>query len=178
MTQPAATPLKPRKASAAAAGRASPGAADPAVDYTLLPSLVGYRLRRAQLAVFQHFARTMQARLGRERLSPGEFGVLSLIEANPGLSQTALAAAIGTDRSTMVPILDRLERRGLVERRAVPLDRRRHALALGEQGRKLLAKFREAVLGHEQRIAAGLSHAERELLLSLLERLRRQADQS
>lgn len=178
MTDPAATASKPRKPRAKLASIEPPAGADATIDFTLLPSLVGYRLRRAQLAVFQHFARTMQARLGRERLSPGEFGVLSLIDANPGLSQTALAAAIGTDRSTMVPILDRLERRGLIERRIVPGDRRRHALALGEQGRKLLAKFREAVLAHEQRIAADLSPAERELLLSLLERLRQQADQS
>jgi len=178
MTEPASPAAKPRKSRVKKpeAAKTAPGL--PAVDYTLLPSLVGYRLRRAQLAVFQHFAHTMQARLGRDRLSPGEFGVLNLIDANPGLSQTALAAAIGTDRSTMVPILDRLERRGLIERRAVPGDRRRHALALGEHGGKLLGKFREAVLAHEQRIAADLSPAERELLLSLLERLRRQADQS
>lgn len=178
MSDPAATASKARKPRPKIASDEPLAVAEAAIDFTLLPSLVGYRLRRAQLAVFQHFARTMQARLGRERLSPGEFGVLSLIDANPGLSQTALAAAIGTDRSTMVPILDRLERRGLVERRTVPGDRRRHALALGEQGRKLLARFREAVLAHEQRIAADLSPAERELLLSLLERLRQQADQS
>ena len=178
MTAPAATTARSRKPRPKADGPESASDAELGIDYTLLPNLVGYRLRRAQLAVFQHFARTMQARLGRDRLSPGEFGVLSLIEANPGLSQTALAAAIGTDRSTMVPILDRLEIRALVERRAVPGDRRRHALALGEQGRKLLAKFRDAVLAHEQRITADLSPAERELLLSLLERLRGQAEQS
>jgi DNA-binding MarR family transcriptional regulator len=178
MTAPAATTARSRKSRPKADAAESASGTDLAIDYTLLPNLVGYRLRRAQLAVFQHFARTMQARLGRDRLSPGEFGVLSLIEANPGLSQTALAAAIGTDRSTMVPILDRLEKRALVERRAVPGDRRRHALALGEQGRKLLAKFRDAVLAHEQRITADLSPSERELLLSLLERLRGQAEQS
>ena len=50
----------------------------------------------------------MAEAMGADRVSPGEFGVLVLIEANSGINQTALAAAVGADRSTMVPILDRL----------------------------------------------------------------------
>lgn len=145
-------------------------------QYDLLPDLIGYGLRRAQLAVFQHFARSMGQAMGADRISPGEFGVLVLIDANPNINQTALAEAVGADRSTMVPILDRLERRGLIERRPVPGDRRAHALALGEVGRKRMDEFRATVRQHEQRIGEGLSAAERATLLDLLRRLRKAAE--
>jgi DNA-binding MarR family transcriptional regulator len=114
--------------------------------------------------------------MGTDRISPGEFGVLVLIDANPNINQTALAEAVGADRSTMVPILDRLERRGLIERRPVPGDRRAHALALGEVGRKRMDEFRATVREHEKRIGEGLSAAERATLLDLLRRLRKAAE--
>lgn len=145
-------------------------------DYDLLPGLVGYGLRRAQLAVFQHFARSMSQAPGGDRVSPGEFGVLVLIEANAGINQTALAEAVGADRSTMVPILDRLEKRGLIERRPVPGDRRAHALALGETGRKRMDEFRATVREHEKKIGAGMSASERAMLIELLGRLRKAAE--
>ena len=107
-------------------------ASPPPIDRGLLTGLVGFALRRAQFAVFRDFGRAM-ADLPVP-LSPGEFGILVLVERNPELSQTALARAIGVDRSTLVPILDRLERHGLVARKAAPRDRRRHALALGRRG--------------------------------------------
>lgn len=173
-----------RKASAGGSQKASENraprpAAKPArapADYDLLPELVGYGLRRAQLAVFQHFARAMAETMGADRVSPGEFGVLALIEANSGINQTSLATAVGADRSTMVPILDRLEKRGLIERRKVPGDRRAHALALGDVGRKRMAEFRATVRAHEARITAGMSADERALLIDLLGRLRKAAE--
>ncbi len=150
------------------------------IDYDLLQSLLGYALRRTQLAVFQHFAKSMGAGAGDakgdDRVSPGEFGVLALVEANPGINQTSLANAVGADRSTMVPIIDRLERRGLVERQAKPGDRRAHALRLAKSGKERMGRFRATVLEHEGKIGSGLNAAERQLLLDLLRRLRRASE--
>jgi len=130
--------------------------------------------------VFQHFARSMTARSGDAkgdgRVSPGEFGVLVLVEANPGINQTKLANAVGADRSTMVPIIDRLERRGLLERQAMPGDRRAHALRLAKSGMERMQRFRATVIEHERRIGLNLSAAERAVLLDLLRRLRRAAE--
>ncbi len=75
---------------------------DNPLDRGVLPSLLGYVLRRTQSAVFADFAATF-ARAG-EALTPGEFGLLVLVERNAGLSQMALARALGIDRSTLVPI--------------------------------------------------------------------------
>lgn len=149
--------------------RRTPSVPSP-IDRGLLPELVGYALRRAQFAVFRDFGRAMAGL--PVPLSPGEFGILVLVERNPALSQTALARAIGVDRSTLVPILDRLEQHGLVARKAAPRDRRRHALALGRRGARLMAGYVAAVRKHERRIQRQLGPREAAQLLRLLDRLR------
>lgn len=133
----------------------------------LLPGLLGYQLRRAQRAVFDDFA----AAIGELEVSPGLFGMLVIIEANPGLKQTELAHAARLDRSSLVPALDKLEARGLVTRRASAEDRRVNGLWLTSGGTALLRKLKQRVAHHEQRLARNLSTEEREALVALLQRL-------
>jgi len=140
------------------------------LDRGVLPSLLGYVLRRTQSAVFADFAGTF-AKAG-ETLTPGEFGLLILVERNSGLSQMALARALGIDRSTLVPILNRLQARGLLVRRASPSDGRTHALGLTPAGEKALAKYARLVKAHEKRIASRLSATEARTLIELLEKVR------
>ncbi len=66
------------------------------IDLGVLPDLLGYQLRRAQLLVFQSFSKYLQAR----QVTPTQFAVLVLIGANPGLTQRVLSEAVGTDQST------------------------------------------------------------------------------
>jgi DNA-binding MarR family transcriptional regulator len=137
------------------------------ISLGILPTLLGYQLRRAQLAVFGNFAETV----GADELTPGQFGVLVVIDANPGLSQTRLGNALGVDRSTVVAVIDRLEARGLVVRQDAPQDRRSHALYLSRDGKAALARLTERVCAHEDAIARALSHEERTLLIALLQRV-------
>ncbi len=132
-----------------------------ALDPGALPGLLGYRLRLAQQVVFSDFAANVQG------LSPGRVGLLILIDANPGVTQSRLAEAARRDRSTMVGVLDQLEGRGLVERRR-GADRRTNGLWLTRSGRALLARALRSIAAHERRIAARLSAAERRQLLALL----------
>ncbi|MDT3734761.1 MAG: MarR family transcriptional regulator [Denitratisoma sp.] len=134
----------------------------------LLPGLIGYQLRLAQLAVFGDFA----AELKDFDISPGRFGVLVLISANPGMTQSLLASATQLDRSTMVAVIDQLEARGLVERRASPTDRRSNALVLTAEGEKLLRQLKRRIKQHETRIAAAMTPAETAKLVDLLTRIR------
>lgn len=140
------------------------------LDRGVLPSLLGYALRRTQSAVFADFAATFAG--AGEALTPGEFGLLVLVERNAGLSQMALARALGIDRSTLVPILDRLQGRGLLVRRRSPTDGRTHALGLTPAGIKALTRFVQLVRRHEKRIAGNLSTAETRALIDLLEKVR------
>ena len=134
----------------------------------LLPGLIGYQMRLAQLAVFDDFA----ADLKEFDISPGRFGVLVLISANPGMTQSLLAAATQLDRSTMVAVIDQLEARHLVERRASPTDRRSNALVLTAEGEKLLRQLKRRIKQHEARIAAAMTPAETAKLVDLLTRIR------
>lgn len=114
------------------------------LDRGVLPMLLGYVLRRTQSAVFADFASTFQA----------------------------AGAALGIDRSTLVPILDRLQARGLLVRRRSPTDGRTHALMLTPSGNKALGRFTTLVRRHEKRIGSGLSTAETRTLIGLLEKVR------
>ena len=143
------------------------GAHGSAVDRGLLTGLIGFHLRLAQIAVFRDFAAT----LGVLDLTPGIFAVLVLIEANTGLKQTELANAVGLDRSSMVPVIDNLERRGLVRRQAVATDRRANALRLTAAGSALLKKAKRLVAAHEARLAENLAAGERVALVAMLDRI-------
>jgi DNA-binding MarR family transcriptional regulator len=130
----------------------------------VLPTLLGYRLRRAQQAVFRDFAS------GVAEISPGRAGMLLLIDANPGVTQGSLALAVGLDRSTMVGVIDALESRRLVERRRGD-DRRTNGLWLTANGRAFVARMKRRIEQHERRVASHLTAAERAQLLALLEKL-------
>ncbi|MEM7443308.1 MAG: MarR family transcriptional regulator [Pseudomonadota bacterium] len=138
-----------------------------AIKGGLLPGLIGYNVRRAQIAIFQKF----RAATAAFDLTPGQFGVLVLIDSNEGLSQSELGEALGIDRSTMVAVIDRLEARGLVVRAPSPSDRRSYALKLSDEGASLLAEITPAVLAHERAMAASLTAEEQQTLTALLAKL-------
>ncbi len=137
------------------------------LDHGVLPDLIGYQLRLAQIAVFRDFERTV----GNLGISPGRFGVLVLVDANPGITQSRLAEAVGLDRSTLVPVLDGLERRDLLERRQ-GTDRRTNGLWLTPNGKRFLGRVKRRIAAHEERLLTGMSAKERDQLVSLLARLR------
>lgn len=143
-----------------------PEAGEDGLDYGPLPRLIGYHLRRAQAAVFAHFTENIGG-----RATPGQYGVLTLIGANPGLSQSALARAVGVERSTMVAVIDGLEGRGLVERRPSPVDRRSYALILSPAGEALLGELKVLVEAHDRKATEHLDAAGKALLVDLLRRL-------
>ena len=137
---------------------------DEALRPGALAGLLGYRLRLAQQAVFRDYASSVG------EVSPGRVGILLLVEANPGVTQSRLARAVHLDRSTMVGVIDKLEERALIERRRGE-DRRTNGLWLTRGGRTLLSRMKERIEQHERRFAARLTPAERGQLIALLEKL-------
>jgi len=140
---------------------------DNRLDHGVLPALIGYQLRLAQVAVFRDFEHTV----GELGISPGRVGVLELVSCNPGITQSRLAEAVGLDRSTLVPVLDELERRALVEPRRGE-DRRTNGLWLTLSGKRLLSRVKRRILAHERRMVSGMSERERDQLVALLTKLR------
>ena len=104
-------------------------------------------------------------------ITPVIFGVLEVLRHNKGLTQTRLANAIGLDRSSLVPLLDKLQKRNLVAREASTRDRRSNHLFLTSAGERLLAAADTRVTAHEQRILAPLSKIEIRQLFKLLTKI-------
>jgi DNA-binding MarR family transcriptional regulator len=101
--------------------------------------------------------------------APRYLGLLCVIQANPGQSQSRLAEAIALKRSSLVPILDRLEREGLVERKATENDRRSNTVWLTEQGDAVVASLLREAARHEETLCQDLSPEQRESLISSLD---------
>jgi len=137
------------------------------VDPGILEEFLGYHLRRAQSTVFDDFMKTISS----NGVTPGQFGLLILIEQNPGLNQSALARTVGIERSTMVAVIKGLEGRGLIQRRAGLNDKRSYALTVTKSGAKLLKEIKPKVRNHEKRIARSLDDEEKETLVALLRKL-------
>lgn len=135
-----------------------------AVDYGTLPNHVGYLLRLAQLRVWEDF----YGRLGDTGVSPALFSALMLVRSNPGIQQSRLGEALGVARSGAMTMTDRLERLGLVERRADPHDRRAYGLFLTKDGERRMAEFVSRVQQHDRLINQVLSPDEHRTLMQLL----------
>jgi DNA-binding MarR family transcriptional regulator len=130
-------------------------------DYTgFLMNWIAIRSRGA-------FAAELEA-LG---LRPPQFAVLSVIDAEPGLTQQALVTATGIDPSSMVQMVDSLEAAGWAERRPHESDRRKRAIHLTADGKKVLTRARTAATRVGDEAFAPLEPAEREQLHLLLRKL-------
>src|SRR3954447_21162947 len=77
-------------------------------------------------------------------LKPPHFGLLRLIAIAPGSTQQELVERSMIDPSTMVAILDELEELGLAARRPHEGDRRKHAVELTSQGKRILGRAQSA----------------------------------
>ncbi|KZN14638.1 MarR family winged helix-turn-helix transcriptional regulator [Marinomonas sp. TW1] len=142
--------------------------ADSNVDFGILNSLLGYRLRRAQMNFFSKFSEVCSD-LG---ISPGLFAVIAIVDRNPGLTQTAVAQALGNDRSAMVAAVDKLEQMDIIERRPAKNDRRSYALFMTESGKQFFSRLTNRVMEHEKAMAQRLKNdKEVDWLLGILDTL-------
>jgi len=139
------------------------------IDVGYLGEHIGYVVRRAQLAIFKDFIKT----LAPVDIRPAQYSVLIVIDRNPGLTQAELGRALAIKRANLVGMLNELERRKLARRVASPSDKRSHALHLTANGHQMLARFHRLALEHEKRATRVLDSAEKRLLLDLLGRIAR-----
>lgn len=158
---------KPPKPARARQGAKDSG--DAAIgELPVMGNIIGYKLRRAQLHVFQDFMSTF----AKQKLRPAEFSVLTLIANAPGQKQTEIAAKLGIKRANFVALMDGLERRGLAERRKAETDRRSHSLHLTEDGVRFVKKMMTIWSEHEGRLVDRLGGpVERDRLIALLDRI-------
>ncbi|MFN4272566.1 MAG: MarR family winged helix-turn-helix transcriptional regulator [Aliihoeflea sp.] len=133
-----------------------------------MDDIVGYKLRRAQLGVFQDFIESF----AKLKLRPAEFSVLAVIGRKPGQKQSEIAEQLGIKRANFVALMDGLERRGLAERRKSQHDKRSHAVHLTEAGVRFVNRMSDVWDRHESRVVEQLGGPEEKArLIALLDRL-------
>jgi DNA-binding MarR family transcriptional regulator len=148
--------------------KVAPAPADaPALDQGNLLSLVGYNCRQAYLSIVPYFGK----RMAKYDLRPAEYTVITLVNANPNMTQKQLSQAINVSPPNLATLLDRLEARGLVQRQRNPNDKRSQTLVLTTEGRSLCKKADKTVLELENEATSMLSDAERAELLRLLQKI-------
>jgi DNA-binding MarR family transcriptional regulator len=100
-----------------------------------------------------------------------DYAVLVSLEDGPAPTQSELAAAVGRDKTRLIPILDRLEARGLLRRTPDPADRRNRVVSLTAAGRELVGSCRAAIRETEAEFLADLDPDERATFVAVLDRL-------
>ncbi|MDP3670445.1 MAG: MarR family transcriptional regulator [Telluria sp.] len=142
-------------------------AADQPLNQDLLLSLVGYNCRRTYLTIMPLF----EKRMDKYALRAVDFSVLSLLNANPNITQKRLSQAINVSPPNLAILLDRLETRGLLLRQRNPLDKRSQTLVLTPEGTRLCAKAEKTATELEAEASSMLSADERTQLLALLQKV-------
>jgi len=137
-----------------------------------LEDLLSYQLRRAALVTLSELVDSF-ARLG---LTPTEAIIIRFVAANDGCTQAEIGRALGVKRTNMVPIVNGLMTKELLERFAV--DGRSHSLHLTRQAHALHRKITKISLEHEARFFGDVPEQTKQVLLQTLRALRAKAGPS
>jgi len=127
---------------------------------------------RDLLIVLHDVARMLRTRFDQRARASGmtraQWIILARLDRQPGSSQNELAAICEVEPITVGRLVDRLEARGLVERRADPSDRRIRRLHLLPAAKPFLEEITDSRLYMTEKAVAGLSERDRERLVDLL----------
>lgn len=150
-------------------GPVATGLAVERVDTSFLETLIGYNARRAALTIISHFL----PRMAQFGLRPVEFSVLTLIGHNPGITARQLCATLDLQPPNLVGMIKGVEKRGLLEKRDHPSDRRAQGLYLTAEGESQLEQAQATALALEVEATPRLTPLERITLIRLLRKVYR-----
>jgi DNA-binding MarR family transcriptional regulator len=132
-----------------------------AVDLEALP---GHYIRRLQQIAVAVFLQETEA----HGVTPVQYAALNQVARTPDIDQRSLARAIGFDTSTIASVIDRLEARGLMQRRSSPDDKRVRLLGLTAAGAELVEAIGPDILKAQERMLHPLTKTERAEFMRLL----------
>jgi DNA-binding MarR family transcriptional regulator len=128
------------------------------------PGFLARQLHRITAAIFDEET----ASFGLTGL---QYGILNVVAVEPGIDQISVCNTLGVDRSTLAGVVDRLEDKGLVARRAGVADRRSNALHLTRAGKRILGEIEASADKAERRAFDIFSATEQAQFERLLARL-------
>lgn len=133
-------------------------------DFGLSPGFLIRRLHQIHIALFAEECAALE-------VTPAQYSVMSVIFAQPGMDQSAIAEEVGVDRATLASVVARLEAAGFLRRIISRTDRRQKLLSLTPRGKTILAKMQAPVLRAHERTMEPLPPEERVLFLKLISQL-------
>ncbi len=132
-----------------------------------LVPFIGFLISKAAQAIVANVDESL-ASFG---ITSRHYGIMIVLNQQAGLPQIAIAEKLRIDRTTMVKLVDVLEKEGFVERHRDPNDRRAYALSLSATGQKMLPKLTETVINEEKTALSKLNQDEVRTLFKLLVKL-------
>jgi MarR family transcriptional regulator, temperature-dependent positive regulator of motility len=136
---------------------------------SLIYDLPGHLIRRLHQISVSAFA--AEAEAAGVELTPVQFAALSMLREHSDVDQATLAGLIAYDRVTLGGVVNRLEARGLIERKICATDRRARRLRLTDSGAALLQSVLPAVQRTQEIILQDLTPDEQTTLLGLLSKM-------
>jgi len=136
-------------------------------DSPELDNVVDLHLRLAHGAVYRHFTEIFS----ELDLTQKQLTALWLIDDNPNIAQADIGRRLHMDRTTVMLIINRLEKRGFVARGANEDDRRRQTLSITPEGYEALTIARNCINEHEQWLKSRFTPAESAMLVELLRKI-------
>jgi DNA-binding MarR family transcriptional regulator len=130
----------------------------------------GRALGAAHMAMFRYLTKLM--RDAELPITPDQFRVLTHLWENDGLQQSELAVCTNRNRANVTRVIDILERKGIVERKDDPNDRRVHRIFLTEQGKSLRAPTARCALQSIEDSLKGISEDDIEICRKVLLKIR------
>jgi len=130
---------------------------------------VGFLLAKAYQRGFAIF----KEHLTEYNITPPQFSLMAFLWKKDGLSQAELSEKSQIDRTTMVGLVDRLEKEGLVKRMPHPEDRRAYRVCLTKNGRSLEEPLCRIAGRVTETFTSGLSANEVETLRVILDKIRK-----
>lgn len=136
-------------------------------DIGAIDEIVGFHIRLAHGAVYRHFTETF----ANLELTQKQVSVLWLVDDHPEIAQADIGRRLQIDRATVMAIVNRLQKRGFIERGASTRDKRRQTLHLTAKGHEALVEARACILQHEEWLKSRFTATEVKTLVKLLKRL-------
>lgn len=138
------------------------------LDQSRLEGLVGYTITRAEVRLRKLWLK----RIEPYGLRPVDFSILTLIADNPGVNQRRVGDVLDVSPPNFAIVIDRLEKRNLVQRVRGTEDRRVQHLYLTDDGEQLLSQARAEVDAFERSLTEEVLKEDRDqVFLRVLQRL-------
>ena len=132
---------------------------------------IGYQVYTAQKAL----ARSLDITLAPFGITSGQWNALNQLDEHGAMTQKDLAELLRKEPATVARLLDRLVKRGLVQRKPHPKDRRANIVENTPDASKLLVEIQPAVVARASQIAEGISDDDLAVFFDVFDRVRHNA---